>query len=73
MFKIESVEISEFWHRFDAKCSFNPNVNIIIGRIGTGKTTFMNILYAILAVDVEALGAADFESACNPPKKSERL
>ncbi|MDC5564542.1 AAA family ATPase, partial [Acinetobacter baumannii] len=48
MYKVEQVEINQFWHRFDAKCDFNNDVNIIIGRNGTGKTTFMNILHSIL-------------------------
>lgn len=63
MYKIESVDIDGFWHRFDAKCSFNPDVNIIIGKNGTGKTTFMNILHAVLTTDVSALAENDFESA----------
>lgn len=61
MYKIESVRIDNFWHRFNATCSFNENVNIIIGRNGTGKTTFMNILFAVLAVDIEGLNDNDFD------------
>lgn len=63
MYKIDRVEIDGFWHRFDAACSFNPDVNIIIGKNGTGKTTFMNILHAVLAVDVYSLEENDFETA----------
>ena len=60
MYKIESVQIDGFWHRFDAQCSFKPDVNIIIGRNGTGKTTFMNILHAVLTVDNAELVENEF-------------
>ena len=63
MYRIQSVEISGFWQRLNAKCSFNDDVNIIIGRNGTGKTTFMNILNSILSVDLEGINNNDFEAA----------
>lgn len=62
MYKIESVKIDNFWRRFNAECTFNQNVNIIIGKNGTGKTTFMNILNAVLSVDVDGINNNDFES-----------
>lgn len=63
MYKVEKVEIKGFWHRFDVQSSFNEDVNIIIGRNGTGKTTFMNILHSVLTVDMTGLSDNDFESA----------
>ncbi|CNH75946.1 AAA family ATPase [Yersinia enterocolitica] len=63
MYKLLSVEINGFWQRLNAKCSFNDDVNIIIGRNGTGKTTFMNILSSILSVDLEGINSNEFESA----------
>ncbi|MCP3683098.1 MAG: AAA family ATPase [bacterium] len=63
MYKIHSVKIDNFWHRFNASGEFNEDVNIIIGRNGTGKTTFMNILHSVLAVDVDGISANDFDSA----------
>ena len=63
MFIVEKVEINGFWHRFDASSTFNEGVNIIIGRNGTGKTTFMNILHSVLTVDLVGLAENDFESA----------
>lgn len=63
MYKIHSVKIDNFWHRFNASGEFNEDVNIIIGRNGTGKTTFMNILHSILAVDLDGISANDFDSA----------
>lgn len=60
MYKIQSVRIDNFWQRFSANCNFNEDVNIIIGKNGTGKTTFMNILYSILSVDVDGISDNDF-------------
>lgn len=60
MYTVKEVEIDNFWHRLDAKCAFNDDVNIIIGRNGTGKTTFMNLLHAALTVDLEELAENDF-------------
>lgn len=59
---MQSVKIDQFWHRFDAGCEFRPDVNVIIGKNGTGKTTFMNILSAVLSVDMNAIASNDFES-----------
>jgi predicted ATP-binding protein involved in virulence len=55
MFKINTIEIDGFWHEYKAKSQFKEDVNIIIGNNGTGKTTFMNIMHAVLAVDIDAL------------------
>ena len=62
MYKIAEVKIDQFWHRFDAECTFTPHVNVIIGKNGTGKTTFMNILSAALFVDLDVLSSCEFES-----------
>ncbi|WP_445145253.1 AAA family ATPase [Dyella sp. Tek66A03] len=63
MFTIKSIEIDGFWHRHSVRVGFNPEVNVIIGRNGTGKTTFMNILQGILSVDFDALEGNQFDSA----------
>lgn len=55
MFKISSIEVTGFWQNRTASASFRDDVNIIIGKNGSGKTTFMNIVHAVLAVDGEAL------------------
>jgi len=62
MYKIEKIKIDGFWSTLQAECKFVENVNIIIGRNGTGKTTFMNILYAALSVDIESLLQNDFDN-----------
>lgn len=63
MYKIQSVTINGFWQRLNCSCSFNDDVNIIIGRNGTGKTTFMNLLHSILSLDLDSINNADFNSA----------
>ncbi|EFB8839832.1 AAA family ATPase [Escherichia coli] len=63
MYKIQSIAINGFWQRLNALCSFNDDVNIIIGRNGTGKTTFMNILHSILSIDLDGINNNDFNSA----------
>ena len=60
MYRIEKVSIEGFWRDLSAECQFNENVNVIIGRNGSGKTTFMNILHAVLLVDVEQLADTEF-------------
>lgn len=62
MFKVRSIAITGFWHKHKAESIFRDDVNIIIGKNGTGKTTFMNILHAVLAVDVDALYENSFQS-----------
>jgi ABC-type lipoprotein export system ATPase subunit len=62
MFKISSIEVKGFWQTKTASTQFRDDVNIIIGRNGSGKTTFMNIVHAVLAVDGEALFESLFKS-----------
>ncbi|WLH16135.1 AAA family ATPase [Pseudomonas simiae] len=60
MYKITEVKISGFWGSYTAHLKFGNDVNIVIGKNGTGKTTFMNILSAVLTVDSVALDENDF-------------
>jgi len=60
MYKIAEVSIDGFWQDFTASTAFGGDVNIIIGKNGTGKTTFMNILGAVLNVDPVALEENEF-------------
>lgn len=62
MYKIKEITINGFWYRFDAYCAFSDEVNIIIGRNGTGKTTFMNILHSVLSVDTDGLMENEFKN-----------
>ena len=44
MFKIQRVEIDGFWGSLNLRAELHGGVNIFIGRNGTGKTTFINML-----------------------------
>jgi len=61
VYKVERIKIHGFWGRTTASSQFNDEVNVIIGRNGTGKTTFMNILHSILTVDLNGLYENDFD------------
>jgi predicted ATP-dependent endonuclease of OLD family len=62
MFKLKEIEIHGFWQSRTATAALRDDVNIIIGKNGTGKTTFMNIAHAVLTVDLDALFENAFRS-----------
>ena len=49
---LKSVGIKGFLENRDISLELNPDVNFLIGRNGTGKTTFVKLLYACLSVDL---------------------
>lgn len=61
MFFIESVEIDGFWAKYSAHVNLFNDVSILIGKNGTGKTNFLNILLSTLQVDVKALTELEFK------------
>jgi|SRR5690625_993857 len=61
MLKIKSVKVEGFWDRGEVNCDFNEDINIIIGRNGTGKTTLMNILHSVLTCDLVGLAESTFD------------
>jgi len=60
MFKIQTVEIDGFWNSLNLRAELCDGVNIFIGRNGTGKTTFINILEAALTADLYLLESLQF-------------
>lgn len=58
---IKDVEIKGFWGRSQATASFFTDVTIFIGLNGTGKTTFINLIAAVLTVDLIQLGNIQFD------------
>ncbi|MCT3899503.1 AAA family ATPase [Elizabethkingia anophelis] len=73
MLKIKDIEIRGFWGNHIIRTNFHDDVNIFIGRNGTGKTTFINLLQAILTVDLELLFNIQFsEVIINLKKKNRR-
>lgn len=61
MFIINRVEIEGFWGKYKIATDFHPDINIFIGKNGTGKTTFINMLSAVLKGDLKALLVHDFQ------------
>lgn len=62
MYYIERMEITDFWGKKNLECDFKDDVNFIIGKNGSGKTTFINLLINILTVDIKNIGESKFES-----------
>ncbi len=60
---VASLEIWGFWKTRELKIEFDRNVNFIIGPNGTGKTTIVNLLSAIISGDFRALDRIDFQRA----------
>ena len=44
MFYVSSVSVEGFWEKYSARVDFYEDVSILIGKNGTGKTTFMDML-----------------------------
>lgn len=60
MYKVHKIEIDGFWQKHTATATFSDDVNIVIGRNGSGKTTFIDILESVLSVDMTGLAQNDF-------------
>ena len=73
---IKDVEVKGFWGRTTAIASFFTDVTIFIGLNGTGKTTFINLISAVLTVDLNQLSSLQFEeitiNLVDPIKKNKR-
>jgi len=59
---IDSVEVDGFWGNKKAIVKFNQDVTILIGRNGTGKTTLVNLIAAVISVDITQLSILQFNS-----------
>ena len=60
---IESFKITKLWGYRDIDLTFNNDVNILIGPNGSGKTTILNLLHAILSGDLRSVLNVNFEQA----------
>ena len=60
---IESFKIDKLWGYRDIGITFNKDVNILIGPNGSGKTTILNLLHAILSGDLRSVSNVNFKQA----------
>lgn len=60
---IESFKIDKLWGYRDINLTFHKDVNVLIGPNGSGKTTILNLLHAILSGDLRSVLNFNFEHA----------
>ncbi|MEO0411860.1 MAG: AAA family ATPase [Pseudomonadota bacterium] len=58
---IEHVEIEGFWGRKNVSLELRDDLNFLIGPNGSGKTTIINLISAVLRADIPALYSGQFE------------
>ena len=60
---IESFKIEKLWGNQDINRTFHKDVNILIGPNGSGKTTILNLLHAILSGNLRSVLNFNFQHA----------
>lgn len=60
--RIKHVTIKKLWGIKDISTDFDEHANIFIGHNGSSKTTFLNLIEAVLLCDMEIFNEIDFES-----------
>ncbi|MDP4289978.1 MAG: AAA family ATPase [Bacteroidota bacterium] len=53
--QIQEIEIHELWGKFNYKWTLNPDVNILAGLNGSGKSSILQIIDAVFTRDTERL------------------
>ena len=71
MYRIEHFHITKLWEHRKIRLDFFEDVNILIGRNASGKTTILNLLHSILSADLDSILKVDFEEAEIELKKFE--
>jgi predicted ATPase len=61
--RLKSLVVTHLRDRDHLSLKFRPDINFIIGRNGTGKTTVMNLISAMLGFNAEMLGRLPFGKA----------
>src|SRR5437867_750129 len=60
---VKSVSATGVYGRFDLSQELQPGVNVIYGKNGTGKTTFLHILANLLNADYQRFAFLNFNTA----------
>ncbi len=60
MHTIYKVKILGFWDNYKIETKFHDDINIFIGKNGTGKTTFINLLQGTLTANLTLLSRLQF-------------
>lgn len=58
---IESIEIEGFWGTKNVSLKLHEDLNFLIGPNGSGKTTIINLVSAVLRADIPALYSVQFD------------
>ncbi|GHT24343.1 ABC transporter ATP-binding protein [Bacteroidia bacterium] len=77
---IKKVNIAGLFHKYDVEWNLNPDVNILVGINGSGKSTILKSINALLSqkyadikdrvIDVEIILTDDNKLICNSSSKS---
>ncbi|HMO82076.1 MAG TPA: AAA family ATPase [Pyrinomonadaceae bacterium] len=62
MNSVHSIAIEDFWGNHSLSITFHEDVNFLIGINGSGKTTVINLIAAVLTADFETLDRYEFRS-----------